>query len=104
MDEAFENWGISQIHLAHLQDGDDREASLTLAMGVLTKAAAISGKGSYNLACLHAIRGDVEKAVAQLQACQRDGTLPDAAHLDADADLEGIRQDPAYLAFRASLT
>jgi NAD-dependent SIR2 family protein deacetylase/cytochrome c-type biogenesis protein CcmH/NrfG len=102
--EAFDNWGGTLLRLSDVQDGDDREALLTLAMEYLTKAATISGKAVYNLACLLALRGEAEKAVAQLQACQRDGTLPDAAHLDADADLDGIRQAPAYLAFRAGLT
>ena len=103
MHETLSNWTIALLAMASRSTGDDRVRALDAAEEKLARWRELTGKTSYNLACLHALRGDTEKAVAALVACRADGKLPSPAHLDADTDLDSIRDDPAYRAFRAGL-
>lgn len=101
--EALHNWVYSLCKIAALSTGDERSEALDKAEEVLSRYHALTGKTSPNLARVHALRGDAAKAIAALEACRRDGGLPDPAHLDTDTDLDSIRDDPAYRAFRAGL-
>ncbi len=103
MHEAFYNWGSALLNTAHLVTGPERDAVLAEAEAKLQLLQDISGKTNFNLACVDAMRGQAGAAVAALRDCLRDGTLPDAAQLDADRDLDLIRGDAGYLAFRAGL-
>jgi hypothetical protein len=55
--EAFNNWGIALISMAHLLNGPEREAVLDDAEAKGLRAQEITGKADYNLACIHAMRG-----------------------------------------------
>ncbi len=102
--KALRNWSTTLIHLSHFQSGEERKATLSLAEEICAKLSDLTGKAIYNLGCLHAVLGDVARAVSVFHECARDGTLPDMAHLDNDRDLDGIRDDPVYRTFRAGLT
>ncbi len=103
MHETLSNWTIALLAMASRSPGDDRVRALDAAEEKLARCRELTGKTSYDLACLHALRGDTEKAVAALVACRADGKLPPPAHLDVDTDLDSIRDDPAYRAFRTGL-
>jgi hypothetical protein len=101
--EVLRYWATALCGLAARSTGSEHNAALDAAEEKLLRYRDLTGKTSYDLACVHSLRGDAVKAVASLEACQADGLLPDPAHLDADTDLDSIRNDPAYKAFRASL-
>jgi hypothetical protein len=59
-------------------------------LDVSARAKTISGQPNYNLACALAMNGRELGCKAELLACQAAGSLPDAAHLRADQDLESV--------------
>ena len=50
------------------------------------------------LACVAALRGDVDAALAWLGLSREKGYLPSASHIRADRDFDGIRAAPAFVA------
>ena len=101
---ALDAWSETLIHLFHLSK-DRREATdfLDQATNTAMQEKQLSKKGNYNLACIHAIKGDAEAAVEELKLCLTDDTLPSPEHLDADDDLDSIRESQLYIQFRESL-
>ena len=63
----------------------------------------IIGKARYNLACLLALTGELDQALEELVAYQEDGTLEDAAHLNSDTDLDGLRGMDGFKEFMKTL-
>ena len=49
----------------------------------------------YNIACAHAVRGDVEKGLEAVAGCLEAG-YEDVGTLRADADLAPLRSDPRF--------
>ncbi|MBL8310863.1 MAG: hypothetical protein JNL19_10615 [Burkholderiales bacterium] len=99
--EALNNWGVALLHLVHASDSDDeRRALLAEAEMVLQRHAAILGHGSYNLACVAAMRRDAGRFV-EIADGLPGGELPDVNHLRADKDLDGIRETPEFHAWWA---
>jgi tetratricopeptide (TPR) repeat protein len=82
------NWSAALMGLWHLQP----DASLLDATErVLTRAEKVSGKPQYNLACVAALRGEEQRCRQLLEECRAAGTLPPAARLRADRDLDSVR-------------
>jgi len=65
---------------------------------VLIRAKEISGKASYNYACVKSLQKKPEAAIAELLACQVDGTLPDKAHLETDTNMDNLRDHAEFKA------
>ena len=103
MHEALNNWGSALIHQAHDLSGKDREACLEKAEQKVREAARISGKPNYNLACVLALQGRTDSALDALEECERAGRLPSADHMEGDADLEGLRDQPRFAALLGRL-
>ncbi|TXI44039.1 MAG: hypothetical protein E6Q50_18395 [Lysobacter sp.] len=55
------------------------------------------GSAAYNLACVAALRGDVDMAVAWLRLSREKGELSSASDIRADRDFDGIRAAPAFV-------
>jgi hypothetical protein len=69
-----------------------RDKNLIMQAETSAKAAqAINGKGSYNVACVLALKGEEDNCRAELLRCKADGTLPDTQHLACDKDMEAYR-------------
>ncbi len=49
----------------------------------------------YDIACLHAVTGEEEKALAMLGEALRKG-FQDIAHIEADSDWDGLRANPKF--------
>jgi tetratricopeptide (TPR) repeat protein len=54
-----------------------------------------SGRMLYNLGCAYSLAGDAEKAVDALRRAVENG-WKDAAHMEKDPDLKGLRDKPAF--------
>ena len=96
MHEAFQNWSAALFEQAKMVGGEDAEALIRQAEQKAKSAKDLTGKGSYNLACVYAHTGKAEEAVEELRLCREDGTLPDKAHLETDADMEPLRDFLPY--------
>ena len=49
----------------------------------------------YGIACLHAVTGEEEEALAMLGEALRKG-FQDIAHIEADSDWDGLRVNPKF--------
>ena len=70
----------------------------------LQEAKSLSGQPIFNLGCLEALAGNIDTALDELEACYTAGSLTDAADLDADTDLDPLRDHPRYKALRDQLS
>jgi hypothetical protein len=76
----------------------ERKVSLIAAKSAAQKAKSLLGKASYNLACIHALLGEKDKALDELEACDKDGTLPSREELHEDCDLASLRKTKRFKA------
>ena len=92
--EALSNWSAALMGLWRLTD----DASL-LAQAREKAAEAVRiqpGAGLYNVACMDALSGDAEAALAELAEALEKGTIA-WAHVAGDADWDEYRTHPRYL-------
>ena len=109
-DDALSNWGGALIVQAGYKSPPESDHLLSEARQKLEAAEAVKpGAGAYNLACLAALRGDVDEAVSWLRslssgAARRKTGIPlIARRIAADQDFDAIRVDPVFRAFVGSL-
>lgn len=57
------------------------------------------GNAYYNWACLEGLRGNTETCLEYLGKSYKAGKLPTLAHIDADIDLDSVRETPEFKAF-----
>jgi hypothetical protein len=62
------------------------------------------GSGSYNLACLSALRGDLESCRKWLEKARELKTLPSLPILQSDSDLDSVRSQPWFQDLLKSLS
>lgn len=95
--EAFNNWGIALLEETQFLKGEARDKALEQAREKALKAKEIRGKPNYDYACVLALTGKPVEALAELEACLEAGTLPNAAHLQVDDDMNSLRQEPRFI-------
>ena len=78
--------------LAPMRDGDYGTARTILEEGLAEKDAPVL---HYQLACLEALSGNRERAIAELKLAA-DGSENLRKHAQSDADLSSIRDDPRF--------
>jgi len=100
--DALNNWGAALSDEAEGLAGAARAAKLREAKEKTLRARELSGKASYNLACVYTLRGETGQALDELEACARDGELPDAEHLTSDTDMDSLREEPRFRALLAA--
>lgn len=61
-----------------------------------------AGIATYNVACVHALKGNADEAFAWLDKCVAAG-FSDLAQLQGDADFAAIRKDPRFAKLEATL-
>ena len=101
--EAFDNWSTTLLIEADLLSGDASTKNLKEAKKKALLAQKYSDKAAFNLACAHALLGENDEALDVLEKCRTDGTLPDLAHLEADDDLDSVRDNPRFQALLEKL-
>ncbi len=76
---------------------------LDQALEAHLKAASFedtAGVGTYNVACVYALKGDKDKAFEWLEKAQAAG-FSDAGQLDRDSDMDNLRKDPRFAEIHA---
>ncbi|MBP8265931.1 MAG: hypothetical protein KAX47_05210 [Zoogloea sp.] len=100
--EAANNWGnayLCQYQALRAVDADEAVRCLDEGERILLQAEGMKeGSAAYNLACVAALRGNVDAALAWLRLSREKGELPSASHIRADRDFDGIRAAPAFVA------
>lgn len=90
--EAWNNWGTALITQARTKSGAEAEALLAEAETKLRQAEALTpGGGAYNLACVAALSDRADDCRSWLETARQNRRLPDRAHLEADHDLDPVR-------------
>ncbi len=90
---AYKNWGLALLDLVKLKGGKDAEDLLTQAEEKFLKAESIkTGEGSYNLACVYALRGNEDKCKEWLKVREKAGILPSRENAMADEDFKSVRE------------
>ncbi|HZN38772.1 MAG TPA: DUF2911 domain-containing protein [Planctomycetota bacterium] len=75
------------------------------ALPAHTKAAEFpkfAGVATYNIACVHALKGNADEAFAWLEKCVAGG-FADVDQLNGDEDLKALRSDPRYAKIEAAM-
>ena len=57
------------------------------------------GEAAYNLACIHAMRGELDEMTQWLDRCHAAGKLPTREHIAADKDFDSVRETPQFKAW-----
>ena len=98
MHEAFEGWGTILLLQAALHKGKRRDQLLGEAETLMLRSEGlVPGRGAYNLACVHGLRGDAEQSAHWLRlAKQKNVNCPDCAHIAADTDFDRVRDAPIF--------
>jgi hypothetical protein len=98
------DWGVALMEQARARDGGAQEQLYALAREKFLAANAIqAGSASYNLACIHAIRGEDEACRAALEDAREHGSLPGMGAILNDADLAHVQHRKWFNEFMESL-
>src|SRR5262249_15345054 len=109
MHEALSNWGLALSAQAKQQNSDDNKSQelFSMALQKLEFASQLGLSASisvaYNLACLSALSGKEEESRKWLEFSRKHGVLPGLAELNADEDLNSLRNKPWFIEFLKGL-
>jgi hypothetical protein len=96
--------GVALMDLARLKQAQADDALYTSAKRSFEKANKIQkGSASYNLACVHSLCGEEQACGEALKESKQQGTLPNAAEIVADPDLQAMAAMPWFIDFIESL-
>lgn len=103
-EQGWSEYGVTIIHLALLiHDPAKLEQSqklLEIAESKLIQAVALGcSQALYHLACLHAIKGNINEAMHYLERCEAAGALPTLEQLIQDEWLEELGSTPEFRHF-----
>ncbi len=97
---ALVSWGCTLLGLAALEHIEDKEEYYTQAESILLKADSIlPGCGSYNLACVGALRGDSAQCKRWLENAYEHGTLQSIKQMQKEPDFEAVRHEKWFKNF-----
>jgi len=98
--EVLNNWGATLFAQAKTKAGEEADRLFAEAKEKLLSAESISpGSGTYNLACLSALRGEEAECLRWLEKSRALGKLPSREHLANDPDLDNVCESEWFKAF-----
>ena len=90
--EVLNSWGGVLLYQAQSKRGSEAEVLIKQASEKCLKADEFNpGIGSYNLACITALRGNVDECRKWFENCLKYGTLPEKEFIEKDKDLDSVR-------------
>ena len=96
--------GVAYMDFARLKKVMPHDKLYEAAKGQFERANAIqAGTASYNLACIHGLRGNKEACLEALELARSKVTLPDQADILADLDMANVIGQDWFLAFLEEL-
>ena len=91
--EALNNWGCLLLSQATTKTGEERELILAESLEKCNEAESVkAGSGSYNIACIFALREEPEKCKDWFHKSRKNDFLPTCEHLKQDSDLDSLRE------------
>lgn len=97
--DLLDSWGNLLLRESYGMPKGARERNFLEAERFLERARELSKSGNYNLACIYAITNRLELALAELEACERDGSLPELSHIQKDPDLSKLKGERRFVDF-----
>ena len=92
--QAYNNWGTALSDLAKTKSGSEAEELYDKAFEIFQQAIKYGG-GSYNLACLYALRNRKEEALKYLDHALSRGKVS-VKLVEEDNDWDAFREDPDF--------
>ena len=92
--QAYNNWGTALSDLAKTKSGSEAEELYDKAIEKFQQAIKYGG-GSYNLACLYALRNRKEEALKYLDHALSRGKVS-VKLVEEDNDWDAFREDPDF--------
>lgn len=97
---ALNGWAASLIAQARTKPGEEAHELFDLAEDKLHQAEVISpGSGSYNLACIAALRGRTQECRKWLEDGSILGRIPRRSRLESDPDMAAVRGEAWFRMF-----
>lgn len=95
---VYVNWGLAIFHLAlETEEGSERTALLAEEKQKYLLAEEVApGSGSYNLACVYSLEGDLRQCRNWLEKASYNGHLPSWEHALNDPDLKPVVTKPWF--------
>ncbi len=104
MHEVLNNWGITLTAQAHRADGAERDRLMSEAYAKYLLAEKIApGQIAYNLACIHAMRNELDDMTHWLDQSLAAGKLPTREYIATDKDFDSVRETPQFKAWLAKM-
>lgn len=100
---AHNSWGGALLFMARAKTGTKQTELWAAAEEKCLKAESIRpGSGSYNLACIWALRGNKVECKKRLKASEQARELPTRKHAMEDEDLKNVWEEPWFKSLRFS--
>ena len=91
--KVLNDWGAALLEQAHGKTSEQRETLYAQAQEKFLAAEALQpGIASYNLACIHSVRGEYKECQRYLESARDHRTLPSPDHIKRDPDLGNVRE------------
>lgn len=104
MHEVLNNWGTALNVQAHRTEGAEQDRLMSEAYAKYLLAENIApGQGAYNLACIQAMRNELDDMTHWLDQSHAAGKLPAREHIATDKDFDSVRETPQFKAWLAKM-
>ncbi len=102
--KIINDWGAALLEQAHSKTPEEGEALYAQAEEKFLAAEELQpGIASYNLACIHSVRGEYEECQKRLGSARDHKTLPSPDHIEQDPDLDNVRRLEWFQEFMKTL-
>jgi hypothetical protein len=95
--------GVCYMDMARLEGATKNSELYAKAQQEFERANSIqAGAASYNLACIHALRGENEACLKALETSRDKGSLPDTQDIVNDPDMANVQNQAWFIEFLES--